>query len=93
MLNDATTLITSIMSSVDKLFTDYKPSGEVTTHRLFEADGAGLSVARSHIEDDRCRFLAGDVRDGKRLHCEIADVLMLIHAAAMKHGEIVNVTP
>lgn len=93
MLNDATILITSITGSVDKLLTDHLLSTGVNTHRLFEADGAGLSAARSRIDDDRCRFLASDVRDGTRLHCQIADVVMLIHAAAMKHGEIINVTP
>ena len=39
-----------------------------------------------------CRFLAGDVRDATRLRYAIADVNILVHATAMKHVDVIEVT-
>ena len=40
-----------------------------------------------------CGFLAGDVRDATRLRYAMADVDIVIHAAAMKHVDVVEYNP
>jgi len=37
-----------------------------------------------------CLFLAGDVRDATRLRYAMADVDIVIHAAAMRHVDVVE---
>jgi FlaA1/EpsC-like NDP-sugar epimerase len=59
--------ITGATGSVGTLLTDHLLATDVATLRLFDADEAGLATARSRLDDDRCRFLAGDVRDQARL--------------------------
>ncbi|SVE29786.1 uncharacterized protein METZ01_LOCUS482640, partial [marine metagenome] len=39
----------------------------------------------SDIQDDRLRFLIGDVRDGRRLIRATEDIDIVFHAAALKH--------
>jgi UDP-N-acetylglucosamine 4,6-dehydratase len=48
---------------------------------------------RGRFDDNSCRFLAGDVCDARPLRYAMADVDIVIHAAAMKHVDIVGVTP
>ena len=40
-----------------------------------------------------CRFLAGDIRDATRLRYAMASVDIVIHAAAMKHVDVVEYNP
>jgi len=40
-----------------------------------------------------CRFLAGEVRATTRLRQAMANLDIVIHAAAMKHVDVVEVTP
>jgi FlaA1/EpsC-like NDP-sugar epimerase len=40
-----------------------------------------------------CRFITGDVRDVTRLRYAMADVDIVIHAAAMTHVDVVEFTP
>ena len=51
------------------------------------------ATSRGHLDDDRYRFLVGDVRNESRLRYAMADVDIRIHAAAMKHVDVVEVTP
>jgi len=82
-----------VTGSVGTLLTDHLLTTDVGTLRLFDADEAGLASANSRLYDDRCRFLAGTVRDATRLRYAMADVDIVIHAAAMTHVDVVEVTP
>jgi FlaA1/EpsC-like NDP-sugar epimerase len=93
MFTDATVLITGATGSVGTLLVDHLLATDVGTLRLFDADEAGLAAARGLLDDDRCRFLAGDIRDATRLRYAMADVDVVIHAAAMTHVDAVEVTP
>ena len=86
-------LITGAKGSVGTLLTDHLLAKEVGTLRLFDTDEAGLAAAKGRLDDDRCRYLAGDVRDETRLRYAMADVDIVIHAAAMKHVDIVEYNP
>jgi len=93
MLQGATVLITGATGSVGTLLADHLLATDVGTLRLFDADEAGLAAAKGRLDDDRCRYLAGDVRDETRLRYAMADVDIVIHAAAMKHVDIVEYNP
>ncbi|PNW65449.1 UNVERIFIED_CONTAM: hypothetical protein BEN50_22895 [Euhalothece sp. KZN 001] len=90
MLSNATVLITGATGSVGTPLTDHLLATDVGNLRLFDADEAGLATANGRLDDDRCRFLAGDVRDKTRLRDAMADVDIVIHAAAMKHVDVVE---
>jgi len=51
--------LTNILISI--LILGYLLGTDVGTVRLFD-DEAGLVIARSRLDNDRCRFLAGNVR-------------------------------
>ena len=78
------------MGSVGTLLTDHLLATDVGTLRLFDADEAGLATEKNRLDDDRCRFLAGDVHDATRLRYAMADVDIVIHAAAIKHVDVVE---
>jgi len=86
-------LITCAPGSVGTLLTDLLLTTEVDTLRLFDVDEAGLAAKKGRLDDDRCRFLANDVRDATRLRYAMAEVDVVMHAAAMKHVDVVEVTP
>jgi len=56
--------------------------------RLFDNNEPRLAEVRSKFDDERCRFLIGDVRDADRLNRAIQDIDIIIHTAAMKHVDI-----
>jgi len=56
--------------------------------RLFDNNEPRLAEVRSKFDDDRYRFLIGDVRDGDRLNRAMQDIDIVIHTAAMKHVDI-----
>ena len=89
MLQGASDLITGGTGSVSTLLSDHLLATNVGTLRLFDADEAGLATARSRLDDDRCRHLAGDVRDETRLRYAMADVDSVIYAAAIKRVDMV----
>ena len=47
----------------------------------------------NHTNKCHCQVIAGDVRDATRLQYAMADVDMVIHAAAMKHVDVVEYNP
>ena len=91
MLSSATVLITGATGSVGTLLTDHLLATDLGALRLFDADEAGLATTKSSLDDDRCRFLAGDVRDATRLRYAMADVDIVIHAAAKEYGDIIKI--
>ena len=93
MISDSLILITGVTGSVGTLRADHLLATDLGALRLFDADEAGLATTKSRLDDDRCRFLAGDVRDATRLRYAMADVDIVIHAAAMKHVDLVEYNP
>ena len=48
---------------------------------------------KAQLNDERCRFLSGDVRDQNRLDRAIEDIDIVVHTAAMKHVDICEYNP
>ncbi|QCC46943.1 SDR family NAD(P)-dependent oxidoreductase [Halobellus limi] len=61
--------------------------------RILDNNEPGLARLKSQFDDDRCRFLAGDIRDKERLERAIEDIDIVIHTAAMKHVDVCEYNP
>jgi FlaA1/EpsC-like NDP-sugar epimerase len=61
--------------------------------RILDNNEPGLAKVKSTLDDDRCRFLAGDVRDKDRLSRAMEDIDIVIHTAAMKHVDVCEYNP
>jgi FlaA1/EpsC-like NDP-sugar epimerase len=61
--------------------------------RILDNNEPGLAKLKSQLDDERCRFLSGDVRDQNRLDRAIEDIDIVVHTAAMKHVDICEYNP
>lgn len=62
--------------------------------RIFDNNEPGLARLKSQFGDDeRCRYLSGDVRDKDRLDRAMEDIDIVVHTAAMKHVDICEYNP
>ncbi len=77
--------------------------GQSLTHRLLKYNIKTLRILsrnenkqyemENEINDDRLRFLIGDIRDLPRLYKAFEDVDIVFHAAALKHVPVVEYNP
>jgi UDP-N-acetylglucosamine 4,6-dehydratase/UDP-glucose 4-epimerase len=65
----------------------------VDTIRIFSRDELKQVQMQSEINDERLRFLIGDVRDKERLLRAFEDIDIVIHAAALKHVPVAEYNP
>ncbi|WP_267161063.1 polysaccharide biosynthesis protein [Halovenus salina] len=61
--------------------------------RVFDQSEPGLAALKDELDDDRCRFLAGNIRDKDRLVRAVDDIDTVIHTAAMKHVDVCEYNP
>ena len=61
--------------------------------RIYDINELGEVEMRRKFNDDRLRFLIGDVRDKRRLHRAMKGVDVVIHAAALKHIDVCEYNP
>jgi len=93
MFKDKTILITGGTGSLGVALTKRLLSLDVKQIRIFSRNEFKQISMESEIQDNRLRFLIGDVRDQKRLNRAIEDVDIVFHAAAMKHVPKVEYNP
>ena len=93
MFKDKTVLITGGTGSLGVALTKRLLSLGVKQIRIFSRNEFKQISMESEIQDERLRFLIGDVRDQKRLKRAIEDVDIVFHAAAMKHVPKVEYNP
>jgi len=80
-------LITGVGSVGSRVATHFLDQ-DVRTVRLFDNNEPRLAELRSEFDNDRCRFLIGDVRDADRLDRAIEGIDIVVHTTAMKHVDI-----
>ena len=93
MIAGNTVLLTGGAGSVGRSLIPRILDQNPQTLRIFDNSESGLASLQSELDDDRCRFFAGDVRDGDRLSRAIANVDTIFHTAAMKHVDICEYNP
>ncbi|MFC6864720.1 SDR family NAD(P)-dependent oxidoreductase [Halomicroarcula sp. GCM10025817] len=86
-------LITGGAGSVGQALVDRLVEEDVDVIRMLDNHEPGLSRLKSKHDDERLRFLLGDVRDKDRLGRAMQDIDVVIHTAAMKHVDISEYNP
>lgn len=61
--------------------------------RVFDNNEEGLFRLQNRLDDERVRYLLGNIRDQERLKLAVEDIDVIFHAAALKHVEINEYNP
>ena len=93
MIEDSDILVTGGAGSVGTILVRRLLQRDPNTVRIFDQSEPGLSALKKALADDRCRFLAGNVRDKDRLERAVDGIDIIIHTAAMKHVDICEYNP
>jgi UDP-N-acetylglucosamine 4,6-dehydratase/UDP-glucose 4-epimerase len=86
-------LITGGTGSLGSALTKRLLKTDVEKIRLYSRDELKQVEMKSTLNDDRLRFLIGDVRDSDRLSRALQDIDIVIHTAALKHVPVVEYNP
>jgi UDP-N-acetylglucosamine 4,6-dehydratase len=93
MVADKNVLLTGGAGSVARALIPQILAREPGVLRVFDNSESGLAGLKAEVSDDRCRYLAGDVRDEKRLARAMEDIDIVIHTAGMKHVDVCEYNP
>ena len=86
-------LITGGTGSLGNALTSRLLNYGVDTIRIFSRNENKQVTMESKFNDDRLRFLLGDVRDYARLVRAMEDIDIVFHAAALKHVPVIEYNP
>ncbi len=87
-------LITGGCGSVGSELVSRILNEEPSIVRVLDTDEAALfNLQSQYEEDDRLRFLIGDVRDRDRLEMAVEGIDVIFHAAALKHVGLTEYNP
>jgi len=93
MIADRNVLITGGAGSVGRILVRRLLQRDPNVVRILDQSEPGLAALKSELKDDRCRFLAGNVRDKERLARAVDGIDIVVHTAAMKHVDISEYNP
>lgn len=93
MFNNKKILITGGTGSLGKALTKRLLEYDVDAIRIFSRNENQQVKMQSELNDERLRFLIGDVRDLNRLKRAMEDVDIVFHTAALKHVPVVEYNP
>lgn len=93
MIAGNTVLLTGGAGSVGRSLIPRILDRDPQTLRILDNSEPGLASLQADLDDQRCRFFAGDVRDGDRLSRAMTNVDTVFHTAAMKHVDICEYNP
>jgi len=86
-------LITGGTGSLGNALTKRLLNEGADTIRIFSRNESKQLEMESKFNDDRLRFLIGDVRDYERLERAVEDIDIVFHAAALKHVPVIEYNP
>ena len=86
-------LITGGTGSLGQALTQKLLEYDIDTIRIFSRNESNQIEMESKFNDDRLRFLLGDIRDRKRLVRAAEDIDIIFHAAALKHVPKIEYNP
>jgi len=93
MFENEKILITGGTGSLGTALTARLLETDVDTIRIFSRDELKQSQMESNFNDERLRFLIGDVRDKERLEKAVEGINIVIHTAALKQVPIIEYNP
>jgi len=93
MFENKKILITGGTGSLGTALTARLLKTDVDTIRIFSRDELKQSQMESHFNDERLRFLIGDVRDKERLYKAVEGINIVIHTAALKQVPVIEYNP
>jgi FlaA1/EpsC-like NDP-sugar epimerase len=93
MIADKNVLVTGGAGSVGTILIRRLLNQNPNVVRILDQSEPGLAALKKAIDDDRCRFLSGNVRDKDRLRRAVDGIDIVIHTAAMKHVDICEYNP
>jgi len=93
MIDGKNVLVTGGAGSVGTILTHRILKHNPETVRVLDKSEPGLAALKKTLDDDRCRFLSGNIRDKDRLRRAVDNIDIVIHTAAMKHVDICEYNP
>ena len=93
MFDGKKVLITGGTGSLGQALTKHLLKKNVDTIRILSRNESKQIEMESNFNDDRLRFLLGDVRDAERLSRAFEDVDIVFNAAALKHVPVIEYNP
>ncbi|MFC7071598.1 polysaccharide biosynthesis protein [Halovenus rubra] len=93
MLADKKILLTGGAGSVGRILIRRLLDQDPSVIRIFDQSEPGLAALKERLNDDRCRYLSGNIRDKDRLARAVRDIDIVIHTAAMKHVDVCEYNP
>lgn len=93
MIEDNNILVTGGAGSVGAILVRRLLQHDPNTVRIFDQSEPGLAALKKTLDGDRCRFLAGNVRDKDRLERAVDGIDIVVHTAAMKHVDVCEYNP
>ncbi len=86
-------LITGGTGSLGQALTKRLLKLDVETIRIFSRNENKQISMESEFNDERLRFLIGDIRDLPRLNRAMEDIDIVFHVAALKHVPVIEYNP
>ena len=93
MFENKRILITGGSGSLGRALTKRLLAEKVDVIRIFSRNENKQVTMQSEFNDDRLRFLIGDVRDLPRLQRALEGIDIVFHTAALKHVPIIEYNP
>jgi|TARA_B110000495_G_C22935576_1_gene547115 UDP-N-acetylglucosamine 4,6-dehydratase len=86
-------LITGGTGSLGQALTERLLKLDVDSIRIFSRNESKQVEMESKFENEKLRFLIGDIRDLPRLERALEDIDIVFHAAALKHVPLIEYNP
>lgn len=93
MIDGKNILVTGGAGSVGRILIRRLLERDPNVVRIFDQSEPGLAAFKEELDDGRCRFLAGNIRDKDRLVRATDGIDTVIHTAAMKHVDVCEYNP
>lgn len=93
MITGKNVLVTGGAGSIGRVLVRRLLDQDPNVIRIFDQSEPSLAALKADLDDERCRFLAGNIRDKDRLERAVDGIDIVVHTAAMKHVDLSEYNP